>query len=139
MTDSTPTTDLSSKVGLELPSRQYKIEPERIKRFTEAVGDPNPLWQSLAPPMFVTILSFEQFITELPLLASFGTLLHGKTELEFCGQIKPGDILTATTKISDIRQRRSETGNMAFITLETGFTDQSHKLVARCQQLLIGY
>ncbi len=37
--------ELKSKIGVEWPPLVYEIEKGMLRRFAQAVGDPNPLWQ----------------------------------------------------------------------------------------------
>ncbi len=134
-----PVDALTSQLGKEWPSREYEVEACAIKRFVRAVGDANPQWETVAPPTFATILGFDKFIEQTLDIGSFDTLLHGKTELECFLPIKARDTITVSTKIGDQRQRKSKTGSVTFINFETSYTNQRQELVAKCQQLVIGY
>ena len=134
-----PIEKLSSKIGKEWPPQQYDVEAGAIRRFVRAVGDASPNWETVAPPTFAAILGFDQFLEQTLNLARFDTLLHGKTELECFLPIKAKDTITVSTRIADLRQRKSKTGSITFITFETSYTNQRKELVAKCRQLVIGY
>lgn len=145
------TEELMGKTGVEWEPREYEVERGMIKRFAQAIDDQNPLWQDeeyahkskygsiIAPPTFITILGFDQLMEEILTLASFRTILHGKTELECYQPIRPREIISVTTKITDIRQRQGKVGKVVFITFDTTYKNQREELVAKCQQMVIGY
>ena len=133
-----PVSELTSQPK-EWPPQQYDVEAGAIKRFVRAVGDAKPNWEKVAPPTFATILGFDKVIEQTLDVGSFDTLLHGKTELECFLPILPKDTITVSTKIADQRQRKSKTGSVTFINFETSYTNQRNELVAKCQQLVIGY
>jgi len=132
---------LKSKVGVEWEPREYEIVQEMIRRFTRAVGDPNPLWQdgTIAPPTFVLAIGFEQFVDDLMSLAPFGSVLMGGTELEFYQPIRRGEVITVIFKISSLRELRGKMGKTAFMTFDSSYKNQKQELVAKCRQMVIGY
>lgn len=148
--DSLITEELKSKIGAELEPRVYEIEKGMLRRFAQAIGDPNPLWQDeeyatktsyggiIAPPTFILTLGFEQIghtLTASPSQA----VLHGGTELECYQSVRPGDVVTVTTKITNVRQRQAEMGKMAFITLDITYKNQRQEVIARCRQVAVIY
>ncbi len=125
---------------MEWEPRSYPIESEMVRRFTRAVGDPNPHWQEGAvPPTFVLAIGFEQFVDDLMSLAAFGTVLMGGTELEFYQPIKLGDVITVVFKITNLRERQGKMGNMVFMTFDSSYKNQKQETVANCRQMVIGY
>jgi acyl dehydratase len=141
---------LKKKIGLDWPPVVYDIEKGMIRRFTQAVGDSNPLWQDdkyarmsnyggiIAPPTFALILGFDQMLQSLDLGSSL-TVLHGSTELESYESIRPGDVITVTTRIANVRQRQGKTGEMLFVTFDMSCRNQKQELVAICRQMAIIY
>ena len=132
---------LRSKIGVEWEPKVCQIEREMVRRFARAVGDPNPLWQdgAIAPPTFILAIGFEQFVEDLTALAPFGTVLMGGTEIECYQPIRLGDVITASFKISSLRERQGKTGKMAFMTFDSSYKNQRQELVAKCRQMVIGY
>jgi acyl dehydratase len=132
---------LKGKVGVAWQPREYLIEGEMIRRFVRAVGDPNPLWQEgdIAPPTFTLSIGFEQFVDDLMKLTPFNTVLMGSTEIESYQPIKRGDVITVVFKISNLRERKGQMGQMAFMTFESSYKNQERELAARCRQMVIGY
>ena len=129
---------LKSKLGTEFKSTEYEIEKGMIRRFVQAIDDPNPRWQVIAPPTFVITIGLEQ-MQQLLTLTSSETLLHGSTELECYQPVRPGDVLTAATIITGVRERQGRTGKTAFITADTTYKNQGQEMVAKCRQMVISY
>lgn len=130
--------ELKDKVGTEWQSQVYEIEKGMIRRFAQAIADPNPLWQDEAPPTFIATLGLEQIQPLLNLTAG-ETALHGSTELECYQPVRVGDVITTTTKIADFRQRQGKMGTMTFITFDIMYVNQREKTVGRCHQMIISY
>ena len=136
------------KVGEEWEVGVYEIEKGMIRRFTRAIGDPNPLWQDeeyarqsayggiIAPPNFIVTIGGEEFGQLIAQVFPAG-LLHGSTELECYQPVRPGDSIKVTVKLADIRERQS--ARTAFVTFDITYRNQSGELVARCQQKMVGY
>jgi acyl dehydratase len=130
--------ELKARLETELGSATYEIEKGLIRRFVQAVDDPNPRWQVIAPPTFVLTVGLDK-IQELLALTSSATLLHGSTELECYQPVGPGDVLTATTTITNIRERQGKMGKTVFVTIDTAYKNQRQEPVARCRQMVISY
>jgi len=142
---------LRSKIGVEWEPGVYEIEKGMIRRFVQAIDDPNPLWQNdeharksryggiVAPPTFILTIGFEQIQQQILASIPSGTILHGDTMLECYQPIRPGDVVTATTKITNIRQRQGEKGKTVFISFEIIYINQRQELVAKCRQMVVSY
>ena len=141
---------LRAKIGVEWELVVCEIEKGMVRRFVQAVGDANPLWQDeeyakqsryggiIAPPTFILAIGFEQIQQRLAPVSS-GTIFHGGTELECYQSIRPGDVVTATAKITNVRERQGKMGKTVFITTETTYKNQRQEPVARCRQMAISY
>ena len=130
--------ELKSKLETELSSATYEIEKGAIQRFVQAIDDPNPLWQVIAPPTFILTVGYEQFSTQSESL--LGPRLHGGTDLECYEPVRPGDIITVTNKIVGIRERQGRRlGRMVFVNFEVTYKNQRQEMVAKCRQTVIGY
>ena len=148
--DSLDIEGLRDKIGVEWQAGVYEIEKGMIQRFVRALDDSNPLWQDeeyareskyggiIAPPTFILTVGYDQFQQQMT--DSMGARLHGGTELECYQPVRPGDIITITTKVANMREREgSKLGKMVFVTFELTYKNQRQELVAKCRQMLIGY
>ena len=141
---------LKEKVGLELEAAVCEIEKGTLRRFAQALGDPNPLWQDeeyavktryggiIAPPTLALTLGFSRIQQMLTLDPSL-TVLHGSTELEPYQPIRPGDVVTVSTRIARVRERPGKMGSTLFVTFEVTCRNQRQEMVARCRQMAIIY
>ena len=150
--DSLITEGLRSKIGVESDPEMYEVEKGMIWRFVQAVDDPNPLWQDeeyagkskyggiIAPPTFVLTIGFDKLRQQVLESIPHGGILHGGTELECYQPVRAGDIISVTTKITNIREWRDrKMGKTVFVTLDVTYKNQRQELVAKCQQMIIGY
>ena len=151
MVDSSLSIDgLRGKVGVEWEVGVYEIEKGMIRRFIRATGDTNPLWQDeayakkskygsiIAPPAFTLTIGFEE-IQEMLASSLPGAVLHGSTELEHYQPVRAGDVVTATTKISNIRERQSKMGKTVFVTFDITYKNQRQQPVAKCRYMVVVY
>ena len=109
----------------------YRV-PENFRKTT-----PPP--QESAPPTFVLTIGIEHVQKLLRENFPSATLLHGSTELECHQAVRPGDVLTATTRISNVRERQGKMGKTTFLTLDTVYENQRQELAASCRQMIITY
>ena len=143
--------NFKDKIGVEWELGMFEVERGMIQRFARAIGDPNPLWHDeeyagqskhggiVAPPTFVVTIGGEQLGQVISSFFHDG-LLHGSTELECYQTIRPGDRITVTARLTDVRERQGRrAGKMAFVTFDITYTNQRHEPVSRCQQTMIGY
>ncbi|MCJ7763970.1 MAG: MaoC family dehydratase N-terminal domain-containing protein [Dehalococcoidales bacterium] len=148
--DSQTISELESRIGVEETPLVYDIERGMIKRFARALGDPNPLWQDedyaeksgyggiVAPPNFILTLGFDRVLEAFISDASL-TVLHGSTELECHQPARPGDVITVTAKIVNVRERQGKVGTTVFVTFEMVYKNQRQEVVADCRQMAIIY
>ncbi|HEX9240974.1 MAG TPA: MaoC family dehydratase N-terminal domain-containing protein [Anaeromyxobacter sp.] len=126
----------------------HEIEKNAIRRFAEALGDPNLLatdeaaaraagYPSLvAPATFALALaSNERFRHSLDL----GTrnILHGEQAFEYARPIVAGDRITVRSKVADVQERAGASGPMDVLVLEDEGRDDKGELVFRTRATLI--
>ena len=135
--------DRKTLLAMSLTPVTMDVEKGHIKRFAEAIGDPNPLWSDessggiIAPPTFLRIM-----ITEAPTppeLAPFPQMLDGGSEWTYMEPVKPGDVITAVTRFASVNQRSIAVGPAVFLLLETEYTNQRGESVAKQRNTLIRY
>lgn len=143
---------LKDEVGVEWEPRIYEIEKGMLRRFVQAIDDQNPLWQDeeyarksryggiIAPPNFILTVGFEQIQQKMASLIPDAGRLHGGTELEYYQPVRPGDTITVSGKLANVREQEgSKLGKMLFVTFDMSYENQRRELVARCRQLTILY
>jgi len=130
------TDEVKKLIGAETEPRTFDIERGQIRRFAEAIGDPNPLFNDeqaarathfggmIAPPTFMRSLGIEFMDVKV----SANRALDGGSEWEYFVPIRPGDRITVVSKVADIRESEGRLGPMAFIVAETRYTNQYGEL-----------
>ena len=152
--------ELKRLTGTESKPLVVEIEKGIIKKFAEAIGDANPLWQDeeyakktkyggiIAPPeLFCATMmqspiptqtgALPPLLPEVPLPLEW--VLDGGAEWEFLLPVRPGDIITSTTKLVHVSGREGKLGKMVFFILETTHKNQRGETVARSRSTIINY
>ena len=131
MTTTTSVIDrLRARIGQDGPSTEAAIEAGHVKRFVEAIGDPNPRWAREAPPTFLVALSPAAY--HLEEAEEYGKgWLNGGNRFEYLEPVKVGDRITATSRVADVYEKTGSSGTLLFIIFETGYVNQHGRTVAR--------
>ena len=151
--DSVITDEMRSLIDVESEPSVYEIEKEPIRRWAEAIGDPNPLYRDaeyarqrgygdiIAPPGFVGQYAFPVKLgrAQRRVASPFQRNLNGGNEYEFFKPVQAGDILTATTKLVDLHERQGRLGTMLFQIYETTYKNQKGEVVVKCRGTGISY
>lgn len=134
------TDELRSLLNVEVGPQVYEIEKGMLKKFAEAIGDPNPLWQKVAPPTIATALRLDE-LTEKVWTAkcSLTRFLNAGSELEYYQPVKVGDVISVTGKLADLREREGKMGKMLFMTLELTYKNQKGEIVIKGRNTIIRY
>jgi acyl dehydratase len=134
------TDEVLKQIGKTAEPRTYEVERGAIRRFAEAIGDSNPLFNSesearqsrfgglIAPPTFYR--SMMAAFPEIKIELTGNRGLDGGSDWEYFEPIRPGDRITVQTKIADIRESEGRLGPMVFTTIETSYTNQFGQLCA---------
>ncbi len=126
----------------------HEVERGAIRRFAEALGDPNPIYQDeqvaraagypglVAPPTFPVLLtSNERFRHSLDL--GTRSLLHSEQQFEYARPIVAGDRITVRTRVADVQERAGASGPMDILVLEDEGRDAQGGLVFRARATLV--
>jgi len=136
-------------IGVETKPIILEVEKGMIKKFAEAVGDPNPLWLDeayakknrfkniVAPPGLFHSVTFYGVRPELPFELPVKRRLDGGGDWEYFLPVTAGEKLTLVNRISDLREREGKEGPMVFITYETDWRNEKSELVARAHSTTI--
>ncbi len=150
--------EIKNLIGRSTPTKTCEVEKGAIRRFANAVDDPNPLYcdevyaqksrygSIIAPPGFfgwpkeqdrnsaITIDTPPALITALEQAGyPLSSVVDGGIEYEFFLPIRAGDVLTAKTTVLNIRERAGSSMNLVFIILETVYANQNSSRVATAQ------
>ncbi|ABS24605.1 MaoC family dehydratase N-terminal domain-containing protein [Anaeromyxobacter sp. Fw109-5] len=137
-----------SLIGRESEPVEHEVERSAIRRFADALGDPNPIYQDeaaaqaagyaalVAPPTFpVTLTANERFRHSLDL--GTRSILHSEQQLEYARPIVAGDRITVVSRVADVLERPGASGPMDVLVLEDEGRDEKGEWVFRSRATLI--
>jgi acyl dehydratase len=134
------TEEVRKQIGTRGQSRVVEIERDAIRRFAEAIGDPNPLFNDevaarktrfggmIAPPTFCRSLGTS--IPEIARNISNLRVLDGGSKWEYFEPIRPGDRISIVSTIANIREIPSRLGPMVSLEVETSYSNQFDTICA---------
>ncbi len=142
--------EAKKQIGTASESQVHEIERGAIRRFAEAIGDPNPVFNDeqqarktrfggmIAPPTFCRSLGAaipNVALKNLPGLR----VLDGGSDWEYFQPIRPGDRITTQSKVADLRETEGRIGPMVFIVIEITYTNQFGELCVKQRSTTIRY
>jgi hypothetical protein len=121
---------LRARIGQAGRPSESVVEAGHLKRFVEAIGDPNPRWTKEAPPTFLVALAPPSM--HLEEAEEYGKgWLNGGNRFEYLEPVKVGDRVTATSRVADVYEKTGGSGSLLFIIFETDYVNQDGRTVAR--------
>jgi acyl dehydratase len=137
-----------SLIGRESEPVLHEVEKGAIRRFADAMGDPNPLYQDeamarasgfaglVAPPTFPAVLAMnEKFRHSLDL--GTRSILQSEQVIEYGRAVVAGDRVTMKSRVAEVAERPSASGPMDVLVLEEEGRDDQGELLFRCRETLI--
>jgi acyl dehydratase len=124
------------QIGTTGEARTYDVERGAIRRFAEAIGDSNPVFNDehaarashsagmIAPPTFCRSMGSPIPQVRLKGMGESFRGLDGGSEWEYYHPIRVGDRITVQSKLVDLRESEGRLGPMIFTTVETTYTNQ---------------
>jgi hypothetical protein len=121
---------LRARIGVDQEPVRAVVEAGHLRRFAEAIGDPNPRWLNEAPPTYlVALVPVSIHLSEAE---EYGKgWLNGGNRFEYMEPVRVGDHITATGKIADVYEKTGSSGTLLFIIFETDYVNQNGRTVAR--------
>ena len=152
--------EVTKLIGKAGDIRTCIVERGAIYNYADAVDDLNPLYRDveyarnsrygsvIASPGFFgwpagwtgAMPGFPAFIQEIGgVLAEAGypRVLDGGMEYDFFCPVRAGDTLAALSKVVGITEKETKSGSMAFLVVETTYTNQNGDVVAKVRQTTI--
>jgi acyl dehydratase len=108
----------------------YEVSRVKIAEFADAIGDRNPLYNDraaalaagypdvIAPPTFAIVISMAstaRAVADPGLGLNYAMVVHGEQRFEYSRPIRAGDVVTARSTITDIR----DAGRNVLLTAQT--------------------
>jgi acyl dehydratase len=136
--------EVTKLIGKTFEPMILEVEKGAIRRWADAIDDPNPLYRDLeyaknskyggivAPPGFTGwpvkggLIEWMIDVMGPVMSAGYPILVDGGIEYEFYIPIRAGDTLTAHGKVADIYEKAGRTGKMIFVIIEINFSNQNN-------------
>ncbi|MBI2847399.1 MAG: MaoC family dehydratase N-terminal domain-containing protein [Chloroflexi bacterium] len=138
-------------IGTKGKAVSTEVEKGAVRRFAEAIDDPNPLWTDgaharktrygsiIAPPTFLRSLPKDDPRDRLMKEIPYKRGLDAGSEWEYFEPVRPGDIITSITTLTDIFERAGRLGPMLFLIVKTTYKNQLRRVVATQRSTRIVY
>jgi len=156
--DSDIISELRGLIGAMTEPGINEVERGAIRRYADAVGNPNPLYSDveyarnsrygevICPPGFfgwpmkASTGAVEVMAPVFGALFKAGLvrILDGGVAYEFFLPVHAGDTLAWYARFVDAREREGKTGKMVFLTFETTYINQRGDLVAKARNTFLG-
>jgi acyl dehydratase len=104
-----------SCVGKEYPPVVTEVTLDAIQKYARSYNDDNPAFFDanrpggiIAPPMFAVVVAWNALMAAVMdpnVQADLLRLVHGEQDMEFLNPIRPGDIISASAKITSIETK----------------------------------
>jgi hypothetical protein len=138
--ESVITEELQSLINVEFGPEVYEIERGMLRKFAEAIDDPNPRWLEEATPTFPAAIVPKKLLNKLfnadiPLKR----LLNGTSDLEYLKPIRAGDVISITARLTRLRQMAGAEGPTLFMFTEMTYTNQRGEVVVKGKNTYIRY
>ena len=148
-TESVITQQMQDAVGVDSAAATYVVEAGAVRRFAEAIGDPNPLYREeraarrsrygglIAPPTFLR--SMEAGEETVPFRNPYPEVLDGGSDWQYFEPVRVGDTITVVSRIAGLTERTGRLGPMLMVSRETEYTNQLGDTVAKQLSTYIYY
>jgi acyl dehydratase len=130
-------------------SGTFEVGREHIRRFAQAIGDPNPAYVDpeaakalghpdvIAPPTFLTTvgmsLSGNGPLADPSLGLNYAMVVHGEQRFVHHRPARPGDVLSARTTIEDIR----DAGSNELMKMRMDITTAEGETICEAYNLIV--
>ena len=152
--------DMKTYIGTSAPPHALRLEHEVVRRYVEAVQDPNPLWLdeqfakdtryggTIVPPhIFTTLMSItpgshESGVIPVPVPnvpLPRDNVLEGEETWEYFAPARIGDVIKSTCTLTDVKVREGRLGEMFIMVCEAESVNQRGELVCRSINTIVNY
>ncbi|MFE3189420.1 MaoC family dehydratase N-terminal domain-containing protein [Nocardia sp. NPDC059240] len=137
-------------IGKEFPPMHLTVEAGRLRFFAQAIGETDPVYTDVeaakaagyadlpVPPTFLFAIELDSpdafgFLAEAGVDLRF--ILHGEQSFAYHSIAYPGDVLTASPRITDVYSKKG--GALEFIVKETAITRADGSAVADLKSVIV--
>ncbi|HEV3097900.1 MAG TPA: MaoC family dehydratase N-terminal domain-containing protein [Candidatus Dormibacteraeota bacterium] len=123
-------------VGRSYETAPYQVTEQSIRDYMAAVGDLRDEGELVAPPTYAMVYGFDaywQLWTDQEVALDVAHLVHGEQQFRFHRDVKPGDRIRTTGRLTAINTR----GDMELVTFELNARDDEDRPVSDGEALFI--
>lgn len=133
-------------VGARSEPVENTVERGAVRKFAEAIGDPNPLFLDeavaresrwggcIAPPTFPRVFDFGIVQgLELPRAG----LIHGEQTYEYARPLRVGETLSCHTLVKDVYEKKGKAGPLVFLVFQRVGTDAEGETVFTADEVVV--
>ena len=147
--DSVITEEMRQAVGVDPEPATHLVEAGAVKRFAEAIGDPNPVFNDetaardtrhgglIASPLFLRSMGSGPDMLKFE--SPYPGLVDGGGEWEFFEPVRVGDSITTVARITDLKERSGSLGAMLIVAWEVSYANQLGAVAAKQRGTFIYY
>ena len=149
---------LQQLVGREtISTDEFEIEKGMIQRFAISIGDTNPLYHDedfakstphggiIAPPTLLFEWNHHNHAVMTPEIRNSifrdldrqPRLLRGMNEYEFIQPVRPGDVLTSKSRVTEVYEKQGRSGQLIFMICETNYFNQKEEALGKTTDTFI--
>jgi len=153
MNESSITPELKAAIGVDSEPSVYEIDKEAIRRWAEAIGDPNPLYHDgvyakklgyrslIAPPTFIAHYHYPlvRGKRKVSVSSPFKRNLAGGNEIEVFQPLQAGDIVYQTNKLAEVVEKEGRLSKMLLLISEGTVRNAKGELMSRSRHTEIIY
>ncbi len=154
--ESVITDEMRSFIGVESDPICEEVERGAIRRFAEAIEDPNPLYVDevyarstpfgslIAPPTFLCSIGHPRKAgvsgrSGLGFKRPYPNSRNAGTEWEFFEPVRPGDTISMNRVVVDMYEKHGREKPLLFIVSELRFRNQLGQLVAKLRSIGVSF
>jgi hypothetical protein len=127
-----------ARIGWSAAPVVHVIDAERVRRWAEAIGDPDPRWRDEVPPTLVASLRPDVWDRDLPEASAYGRQwLNGGDRFSYGRPVRVGERVRVVTRLVGAVEKRGRTGDLLLLDTETTFEDDDGAVVCRIRGTLI--
>jgi len=147
------TAEMRAAIGIESEPSVYEIEKEAIRRWADAIGDPNPLYHDetyaqklgyrslVAPPAFLPHYGYPVMRgrSRVTPASPLPRNLNGGDDIEVFQPLQAGDKVYVTTYLAEIVEKEGRLGPMLMFISETTMRNEKGEMLSRARHTEITY
>lgn len=132
--ESAITQEMRDAIGTESEPQTYHVYKENIIKFAESIGDLNPMFHDeeaarnmrygglIAPPTFLRSTAPRYLEVKSP--ATYATGVDGGSDFHYFEPVRPGDEISASSRLVDLFERTGRLGDMLFVVRDLKYVNQ---------------